>query len=96
MATMDIRENPTLSNFIALKLAARRAKKSQQANTVTWMQTIVRLLLHVGGFSLLTLAGFSWNITAGLIVAGISCFALSWLNSGTSTNNNGPTTPRLR
>lgn len=95
MTTMDLRENPTFTNFIAMKLAARRARKAQ-ANAVTRVVIIVRLMMHIVGFSFLTMAGFSWNITAGLIVAGISCFAFSYLATNPSTSENGPTPPRMR
>lgn len=49
----------------------------------------VRIMLHLAGFALLTFAGFQWNIIAGLIVAGISCFVLSTLMSGTNSDENG-------
>lgn len=76
--------NPTFYQFIAWKLGkamdrsiANRAKRASRAGTIS--QTILRLFLHIVGFSCLTFAGFLWNPAAGLVVAGISCFVLSAL-----------------
>lgn len=81
---------PSFGTFMAMKFVNRisRAKaKAKEGNRArTLMQTIVRLVLHLAGFSALTWAGFSWNMTAGLIVGGLSCFVLSWLMGDSSAN----------
>ena len=83
---------PSFGTFLAMKFVNRvsRAKASaKEGNRArTLMQAIVRLVLHLAGFSALTWAGFSWNMTAGLIVAGLSCFVLSWLMADSSTPTN--------
>lgn len=76
---------PTMATFLSMKLANRisrsRSKELRQPmNSVrTWVNAFVRLVAHLAGFSLLTWAGFTWNMTAGLIVAGLSCFMFAWL-----------------
>ena len=79
-------ENPSIPQFLLYKLGKVLAKKEDKASTHThtWVQTFSRLVLHLAGFGCLTIAGFSWTITAGWIAACISCFALSWLTT-TST-----------
>ena len=79
-------ENASVTQFLAYKLMQRSKARSltkSQAKEATRAQTMVtsifNVLLHLAGFGCLTWAGFSWNITAGLVVAGISCFALAWL-----------------
>lgn len=81
---------PTLQGYLAMRLAKAVSKrKERQPIARTWITAIVRLALHLGGFSLLTLAGFQWSMPAGLITAGISCFVLSTLltSSGESTDS---------
>ena len=85
---------PSLGTFLAMKLTNRISRtraKEREATPRTWVQTIVRLVLHLAGFSTLTMAGFTWNMTAGLIVAGLSCFVLSWLMSTSSENETAKT-----
>lgn len=94
MTTMDT----TLTQFVLGKLAMRaRTRKQDKASTrtLTWVQTLVRLMFHLGGFGCLTFAGFTWTITAGYVVAGLSCFAMSRLLTGgagpdTDNTNNRP------
>jgi hypothetical protein len=76
-------ENPSVAQFLVYKLGKALAKKETKVSTRThtWVQTISRLMLHLAGFGCLTIAGFSWTITAGWIAACISCFALSWLTT---------------
>lgn len=74
---------PTLWQFIAMRANVRRIKRSSLATVHTWFQTTVRLIMHIAGFSCLTFAGFTWNIMAGLITAGVCCFAFSFLVAGT-------------
>lgn len=95
MATMD---NLTLTGFIIHKLATKKARRAEIAVSRNHPRflSFVKLMMHIAGFSCLTIAGFKWSIIAGFVIAGISCFALSWLLSNTSTNENGPTTPRMR
>lgn len=78
--------NPTLAQFLFWKvgktLSKREAKQGTHAtHALTVFQSIVRLVMHLGGLCFLTLAGFSVSMTAGLIVAGVSFFILSWLNT---------------
>lgn len=91
----DMGAVPTFKELALMRLAMfarNRATKSREANASIRINAvlngIVRVVLHLAGFSLLTMAGFQWNIIAGLIVAGISCFALSTLMT---RNANGET-----
>lgn len=76
---------PTFSTFVSMKLANRLARArsksvSKPLNTArAWFNSLVKIVLHLAGFGALTMAGFTWNITAGLIVAGLSFFAMAWL-----------------
>jgi hypothetical protein len=90
MVTM---ESPTLGSFLAMRIALLARKRTDRRNLPrTWIQTTVRLVLHLAGFSLLTMAGFQWNMLAGLIVAGISCFVLSTLlTTANPTEDQQPT-----
>lgn len=87
---------PSLGTFVSMKLANRiaRTRRKEATHSVqrarTWVQSFVRFLAQLGGFSLLTSAGFTWNITAGLIVAGISCFVFAWLMNDSSTEIDSP------
>lgn len=87
---------PSFSTFVAMKLAnrvtaARRKEASHAMNRArTWVQSLVRLMAHLAGFSLLTWAGFTWNMTAGLIVAGASCFIFAWLLNDSSIETDTP------
>jgi hypothetical protein len=92
---------PTFSQYLAMKAmskAKNRAKRtSEVSNRVPeLMQAIVRLVLHIAGFGSLTFAGFTWNMTAGMVIAGISCFALSWLTTGTSDHAETGNAPDMR
>lgn len=69
------------------------AEKREHAKSArTWVQTLIRLVLHLAGFGCLTIAGFYWTITAGYVVAGLSCFAMAWL----STPDTSPAQPPVR
>jgi hypothetical protein len=79
-------ENPTVAQLLLYKLGKALARKEEKAKVATnrahtRIQTISRLMLHLAGFASLTIAGFSWTITAGWIAACISCFAFSWLTT---------------
>lgn len=86
---------PSFTTFLGMKLANTIAKRKRATEVSTRAvgiaQSIVRVLLTVAGFSCLTYAGFTWNMTAGLIVAGISAFVLAWLmNTGAPSEDNRP------
>lgn len=85
MATLE--GNPSFTQFLAWKLGKALDKRADKAKyrAATVTQTIIKLMLHIVGFSCLTLAAFLWSIIAGLVVAGISCFVFSWLLSATET-----------
>lgn len=86
MVTMD--GTPSLSQFIVFKLAAmaeKRSKRKEVKRARPWIQATIKLVLHIAGFSCLTIAAWSFSFIAGMAVAGISCFALSWLTNGAST-----------
>jgi len=84
MTTMDV---PTVGQFITLRIAkffAKREKGKQASHAPTWFQSVIRLVMHLAGFGCLTYAGFLWHPAAGFVVAGISCFLMSWLTTGDS------------
>lgn len=99
MTTMD---NPGVLQLIFYKatkaLARRREAKARVAmnRTRTWFQATVRFLFSIAGFGCLTLAGWTINITVGLVVAGVSFFGLSFLTTGGADEPTTPTEPRLR
>lgn len=90
MTTLDVASVPSFRQFIAFKLQATGARSKTRLSTLPISSLIMRLVLHLGGFGWLTFAGFTWNIMAGSVVAGISCFALSAL----LTTKQGETTGR--
>lgn len=80
MTTIDQPLSATVMMRIAAVLSARARKASiPKEQVTTFAQAFVKLVMHIAGFTCLTVAGFTWNITAGLIIAGISCFAFSML-----------------
>lgn len=91
MTTMD---TPGFRDFIAMKLHSKlTARKGTHAQPRTWMQSISRLMFHIAGFSCLTVAGFSWSITVGWIIAGLSSLAMSSLmtnGGGSNVNRQNP------
>lgn len=85
-------ELPTTRDFLAAKvhslLLSKRTKRLSTPVTAV-LNATVRVMLHLAGFGLLTLAAFQWNIIAGLAVAGISCFVMSTLmTTGTAATGN--------
>lgn len=88
MTTMDIPARGTFLYWLG-NVIAKRGEKAMRARTEarTWVQTTVRLVLHLAGFSCLTVAGFSVSFVAGMITAGVCCFLLSWLFTSSSTEN---------
>jgi hypothetical protein len=92
MSTMD---TPTFTGLLVMKLANRaRAKREGKAITRTMLQTIVRIVWHLAGFSSLTYAAFLWDMKAGFVVLGISCFVMSTLT--TATNDVSQSDPMAR
>jgi len=90
-----VEKNPSTTQFLLWKLGKVISKKQATARTRarTHFQSIIRLMLHLSGFGLLTIAGFTWNIMAGYVIAGLSCFLLAWLTNDAATKSqlsNGP------
>lgn len=90
--TTYVNDLPTMRDFFAAKVHSHLIKKGSERKRVTRgtavLNGIVRVVLHLAGFGLLTMAGFQFNIIAGLTVAAVSCFALSTLMT---RNGNGET-----
>lgn len=83
MTTMD--GIPSLREYAGMKLVSvARQRKRQRESALPSASTnaIVRLMLHLAGFVLLTIMGFEINTIAGYAAAGISCFLLSTLLTG--------------
>lgn len=79
--------------YIQMVLAKRISARKERSNRLpNILQTLTRLVLHIAGFSCLTYAGFQWNIIAGMITAGISCFIFSWLFASASEPRESPPT----
>lgn len=92
---------PTFSQYLAMKLASKaknRARRVELASTrvPAFIQAIARLVLHLVGFGCLTLAGFTLSMAAGLVIAGISCFVLSWLNTSNPQTTEVGRAPDMR
>jgi hypothetical protein len=85
-------DNPSISAFLAWKLSnllsKRAANAARQQTGIAY--TLVRMVLQLAGFALLTLAGFAFSMITGLIVAGISCFVLSTLTTGGKADDANP------
>ncbi len=88
---------PGFRDYAVMRLASAAKKRAHTTAQVSGnaLQAIVRVVLHIAGFALLTLAGFQFNIIAGYIVAGISCFVFSTLMSG-GAEQKAPADPMLR
>ena len=75
-------ELPTTRDFLAAKVhSSLTRKRTRRVSTpvTAVLNAIIRVMLHLAGFALLTLAAFQWNIIAGLAIAGVSCFVMSTL-----------------
>jgi hypothetical protein len=88
-------QNPTIPQFLLWKASKviGRKKANARTHTRTWVLTTIRLVMQLAGFGSLTVAGFTWNMIAGYVVAGLSCFLLSWLTTSDpekSQNGNSP------
>lgn len=44
-------------------------------------------VLTVGGFTSLSCAAFTWNVTAGLVAVGASLMALAWVSESSEGND---------
>src|SRR5688572_33134581 len=91
MTTMDV---PTVGQFLTLRMAKffdKRGEAKRATHAGTWIQTVTRLVMHLAGFSCLTYAGFLWHPVAGFVVAGFSCFVLSWLTTSNQPASARPT-----
>ncbi len=82
-------ELPSTRDWLQAKLyksltenKAKKARGAIRINTV--LNATIRVVLHLAGFGLLTMAGFTLNMLAGLIVAGVSCFVMSTLMTRTT------------
>jgi hypothetical protein len=69
-----------LNNWIQKKRARRVSIGSERANNgARFVNSLMRIVLHIVGFSALTNAMFQWNMIAGWIAVAVSCFVFSWL-----------------
>lgn len=81
----------TFTGFLGMKIARMAMKQTtKQATNVVSRGTVllyafVRLVLHIAGFGALTYGGFTINMTAGLIVGGLSCFVMAKLMAPDTT-----------
>lgn len=73
-----------------MRLANRRAEATTRARTR--VQSLIRVLMTLAGFGCLTLAGFKLHTVVGLVVAGLSCWTIAWLMSGSETATEPPST----
>jgi fatty acid desaturase len=65
------------------KSKAKGVRENRERIQASAFLAILRVVLHLAGFVLLTVAGFEWNMIAGLVIAGASCFVLSTLFTAT-------------
>lgn len=81
--------------FKATQSKTKRRNPALGMNRVrVWVVSLARLVLTLSGFGFLTWGMFTWDIVAGLITAGLSCFVLSWLTgSEESQLDNRPQGP---
>lgn len=95
---MAVVDSPTVLQAIVYAVGKRMENNRAKTvvRTYTWIQSTIKLVLNVAGFGFLTYAGFSHNIIAGSIVAGLSCFALSWLHNSTTAQPDRSTTDPMQ
>jgi hypothetical protein len=84
MATRTI-QVPSLSLRAVVGARLLSASEARQERKVatharTPIQSIRRIIYILAGFSCLTWAGFTFNITAGLVTAAFSLFAVAYLD----------------
>lgn len=90
MSTYDMPLMEYVTRRMGAVMMRRRERRSLNLPR-TWIQSLVRLTLHIAGFSCFTIAGFSVSLPAGLIVAGVSCLILSYLSTKSDAPH-GPST----
>jgi len=88
---------PTFRQYAALRVLSmiqrnNRAKRNEvgapiDRRPLAIAQAFIRVILHLAGFAALTSAGFYWNMIAGLVVGGLSCFVLSTLVTSRAGDN---------
>lgn len=89
MTTMDA--TPTIRQFIAMRIAGGTRVRSRPKAAVSSgrlarvLALLTKLVMHIAGFGCLTMAAFTWTITAGWIMAGVSFLLLSWLLTPTQS-----------
>lgn len=87
--TVVIDGSPTLREYALMRLStfaksrAKGVRENRERMQASAFLATLRVVLHLAGFALLTVAGFQWNMIAGLLVAGASCFVLSTLFTAT-------------
>jgi hypothetical protein len=81
MVTFD--QNPSLLAFVMFKvnraLAKRQRVREDSTRAPALFFSIVRLLCHLGAFSALTIAGFTWTFIAGMVTLAICLLVFSAL-----------------
>lgn len=89
MTTMDV---PGFRDYAVMRLASMARKRAQSRSQINAnaLQVIIRVVLHLAGFALLTLGAFTFSMIAGYIVAGISCFVFSSLMAVPETKQADP------
>lgn len=78
---------PTLRETVQMRMARMLMENASKSNrtraissvTGTVVSQVAKAFLHLFGFISLTIAGFTINMTAGFIVAGLSLFVFSAL-----------------
>lgn len=76
---------PTIPQLLAYKLLKRTRNARSRVGFAgnrqrpVWIETVIKLTLHIAGFIGLTIAGFHFNFIAGMVVFSLSCFVLSAL-----------------
>ena len=96
--TIDRAHDPVAQ--LLIKLARKRetrtrARIARQAYEVpnNLLIAVMRAVLQLCAFGALTVAGFSLNFLAGMIVLALSLFVISWLVTPTSRNAPQSTVP---
>lgn len=77
--------------FLATRAQRRENRREQRIivrNGRVDYANVLRVILHLIGFSCIAIAGFKYNAIVGLLAVGMSCFAFSWLAAPTSDNTN--------
>lgn len=87
---MMVALHETTPSFIEMALrrgASALANKREKRVTAGIAQAVFRFVMHIAGFSCLTIAGFALHFAIGMTVAALSCFALSFLMTSDNTTN---------